>query len=381
MRLGIVGAGIFGLTTALEMSLRGHEVTLFDQGDVPNRLSSSYDYHRLIRHPYGPKKGYASLIPFAFEAWDRLWKQLNTSFYIETGCLAIGRLDHDWIPSSIGSLKEAGVPFERLSSGEASNRFDWLTFEENEECLFTPEGGILQSGPILEALAAYLGPGQDSKHSVTKCKIIANCLITEINAERAEITANNEAKYIFDHVLLTTGAWHNTFYPEEIVAYKQKFGLQFDLDAHIRVENDCPMILDLAEDGGFYFIPGSSAFPAKYGDHVVRSAGHPDVDRTISEKEKSELLALMKSRVRMGLTDQADQYGVCFYSCTEDQRPNVLQTGHSTRLFGGSGHSFKWGALFGELIADLLTTERSLADVQEIVRGMSLPTRSTSGTS
>ena len=83
----------------------------------------------------------------------------------------------------------------------------------------------------------------------------------------------------------------------------------------------------------------------------------------------------------MGLTDQADQYGVCFYSCTEDQRPNVLQTGHSTRLFGGSGHSFKWGALFGELIADLLTTERSLADVQEIVRGMSLPTRSTSGTS
>ena len=34
----IVGGGIFGLTTAIELSLRGHDVAVFDPGPIPHLL-------------------------------------------------------------------------------------------------------------------------------------------------------------------------------------------------------------------------------------------------------------------------------------------------------------------------------------------------------
>ncbi len=38
MKIGIVGAGINGLCTAWALSKRGHDVTVFDQGPIPNPL-------------------------------------------------------------------------------------------------------------------------------------------------------------------------------------------------------------------------------------------------------------------------------------------------------------------------------------------------------
>ena len=53
MRVIIVGGGIAGLSTAWALQKSGVQVTLLEQGPLPNPLASSVDDHRLIRYPYG----------------------------------------------------------------------------------------------------------------------------------------------------------------------------------------------------------------------------------------------------------------------------------------------------------------------------------------
>ena len=43
MKIGVIGAGVFGLAAGIELSSRGHEVLVFDQGSVPYPSATSTD--------------------------------------------------------------------------------------------------------------------------------------------------------------------------------------------------------------------------------------------------------------------------------------------------------------------------------------------------
>src|SRR6185369_3688310 len=51
--VAVVGCGVFGLATALELRARGHRVVAFDQGVVPYPKASSYDASKTIQRLYG----------------------------------------------------------------------------------------------------------------------------------------------------------------------------------------------------------------------------------------------------------------------------------------------------------------------------------------
>ena len=51
--VAIVGGGIFGATAALALRLRGHPVSLFDPGPLPNPDAASTDISKVIRMDYG----------------------------------------------------------------------------------------------------------------------------------------------------------------------------------------------------------------------------------------------------------------------------------------------------------------------------------------
>ena len=70
----IVGAGIFGLTSSLELRRRGYSVTVIDPGPVPHSLAASNDISRLVRMDYGDDLLYMELAEKAIKGWHA-WNQ------------------------------------------------------------------------------------------------------------------------------------------------------------------------------------------------------------------------------------------------------------------------------------------------------------------
>ena len=85
----VIGAGIFGLTAALELQQRGHQVTVADPGPVPHPLATSNDLSRMVRADYGSDGLYSTLCADAIEGWRRWNADWGRDLFHEDGMLLL----------------------------------------------------------------------------------------------------------------------------------------------------------------------------------------------------------------------------------------------------------------------------------------------------
>ena len=91
MQIAVVGAGVFGLAAAIEAGARGHDVVLFDQGEVPHPAASSTDVAKGIRRTWyaSDNDTYVELAERAALQWTA-WEELaGDSFYHPNGSLTV----------------------------------------------------------------------------------------------------------------------------------------------------------------------------------------------------------------------------------------------------------------------------------------------------
>src|SRR2546429_3969904 len=89
-RVLIAGAGVFGVTSAIELRERGHPVVLIDPGPLPHPLAASTDISKVVRLEYGADEPYTALAERAVEGWRR-WNRDLGPLYHETGLLLLRR--------------------------------------------------------------------------------------------------------------------------------------------------------------------------------------------------------------------------------------------------------------------------------------------------
>ncbi|MBI2424718.1 MAG: NAD(P)/FAD-dependent oxidoreductase [Candidatus Hydrogenedentes bacterium] len=132
MKIGIIGAGISGLSTALALARRGHEVHVFQREHAVGGLIATFDFGGIpIEHFYHflctADRGYFNLCK-ELGIGDRLrFKKASTGFYYE------GRLFN--MNSPLDLLRFSPIPFtQRIRFGlfalEARARTEWVQLDE-----------------------------------------------------------------------------------------------------------------------------------------------------------------------------------------------------------------------------------------------------------
>src|SRR6185295_9972697 len=81
-----VGAGVFGLGTAIEAASRGRRVALVDRDRIPNPLAASFGPSRKIKSVYADPS-YSRLGLAAMAAWEQIERDAGEQLFIRLGNL------------------------------------------------------------------------------------------------------------------------------------------------------------------------------------------------------------------------------------------------------------------------------------------------------
>ena len=373
MKLLIIGAGIMGLSAAWAMTRRGHEVTIVEQGSIPNPLGSSVDQHRLIRYAYGDMPGYAAMVGEAFPAWDRVWQDLGECLYVETGTLAVGTAGQDWLNASARVLKSQNHPVEMLDPDGLSRRFPLLTPNGVDHAFFLKTGGTLLAGRIIELLAHHL--------ALKGATLMPHQRVVSVDPDGASVHLDDGRRLQADRLIVAAGPWVRQLLSDDadrVVPSRQ-------IVAYLTPPADeaaewvrMPMVLEIEPERGFYLVPPVAGTGLKVGDHSFSMTGDPDRDREAGAEETRALFQSCANRLASFSRFSLDVGKTCFYTVhPPDERFVVEPIGRSAWLMTGfSGHGFKFGPLLGEAVADALEDKRDGADVTRWAAGH-LDTRAT----
>ncbi|MEM7023196.1 MAG: FAD-dependent oxidoreductase [Pseudomonadota bacterium] len=358
MRIVIVGGGVMGLCSAWALHRAGHKIVLYEQGPLPNPLSSSCDQHRLIRYTYGAKIGYAQMVVEAYKAWHRLWDDLGRSHYRETGTLAVAR-DHDgWVTESLDTMAAMGLPYEVWQPARVAERLPFLELSTAHFALYAPSGGALLAEPILVDLAEYLRRRGAELRTQTR--------ILEIDAGRASVKLADGQEDSGDLLIVAAGPWTDRLLPalaQRVTPSRQILAYLEPPHDHRDAWRNAPMLLDQVEAarGGFYVVPPVGDTDLKVGDHGFSLEGQPDRDREATEGDIASVLEVASKRFAGFERYRLMRAHTCFYSVTETESFIVEPIDHAWVLAGFSGHGFKFGAVIGEMLASTLEGARTSA--------------------
>jgi sarcosine oxidase len=135
----VVGAGVFGSAIARRLALEGWEVTLVEQESPGWAGSSSGGESRLVRFSHGTDSSYTRS---AWQARD-LWRKIDPSLLAGCGLAWFAYGDEGWEADSERTLREEGIPVERLEPSEAAKLFPSLGTDDLAWVLYEPEACVV----------------------------------------------------------------------------------------------------------------------------------------------------------------------------------------------------------------------------------------------
>ena len=328
MKVAVVGCGLMGLCTARELSLRGHEVTGFDQFEFGHALGSSHGESRIVRQAY-PDAFYTEILLEAYPMWHTLQKESERRFLHEVGLLYIGQGEDPEIADQVTALTDLGVPFELKRPGEAA-----FTFDEGEVGVFTPQAGWVHAPTVLATCRATA-----EKHGAQ---------FVQRRIERLDELAS------FDRVVVTAGAWVRMFADVPVSVRQATF-------AYVQGELDGPVYIE-SYNGQVYGFPNEPGKPTfKLGCHDLLREIDPDATRAGADPAALEVMRDFVER-RLGEADPVFvEAHACLYTRTPEEDFRIGRLDARTVVASPcSGHGFKFGPWIGALLADVCEDKADL---------------------
>ena len=344
----VLGAGIMGLSAAWGLARQGFGVRVVDQDPVPNPRGASVDHHRLIRHAYGAQAGYMRMVDPAYAAWDQVWRDIGGVLHIPTGVLAVSGSAAGWLGESRATLAADGLGFTDLSAAEVAARFPIFTESGIGAAFHMAPGGVLLAERIVAGLA---------RHLAERGVVFERARAASVDPARAALRLADGSERAADLLVVAAGPWAPRLLPgalaPRVVASRQVLVLLEPPAQHREGWARAPMLLDLAEDGGFYAVPPVAGTPLKIGDHRFSRAGDAEADsRDATPAEAEEILAFARPRLRDMAAYRILGARACYYDVEDAERFVVEPIApHCLVMSGFSGHGFKFGPVLGLALA------------------------------
>jgi sarcosine oxidase len=367
----IVGLGAMGSAAAYHLARRGQRVLGLDAFPAGHTLGSSHGETRIIRMAYFEHPNYVPLLRRAYELWEQVEGEAQTTLLHLTGGLFVGPPEGSLFSGSLRSAQMHGLSHAVLDAAEIRRRFPILKARDGEVGLFEERAGVLLPERCIEAhasLAVAAGGTLRYAEPVMRFEAVGDEVHVETDAGR----------YSAGKVVVTAGAWAGKVLQELALPLRPEripiFWFEPRANADQFSLGRMPIWIWQEPTLGDFFATPHVEWPGvKLGKHHSGTFVDPDtVDRQISSADEQPLREFL-SRCVPDLSGSVALSRVCLYTNTPDE--NFIVDRHplmSNVVFaaGFSGHGFKFASVIGEILADLSLTGQatSAADFLKLSR-------------
>jgi sarcosine oxidase len=358
VRVVVVGAGAWGLPTAVELVRRRHDVTIVDRHQPGNPLSSSSGPTRLWRVA-DPDPAAIRLGRRACSAMQRLEARLGRPVHTSPGMV--------WrdTAASLQQIHDAvvaeGVAHTEVHAGSVADFFPGLAPDERDALWFPEAGSLLAADAIAgyielferEGGVSWFGPEVTSVRATT---------------HGAEVSLDDGRVLKADAVVVCAGPGTPALLPE--------IGLEIPLRAFLEqvvhlgdaggssASDHLPCLFDGPAEGeaGVYTM-STPGVGYKIGiDSPLRELVAGDDDRTPDPERTRAIVAWADRNLPSTRRDVVDEL-VCCWTDSPDGWFVIDRVDSVVVACGDSGKGFKYSPAIGEILADLVEDAPMDADV------------------
>lgn len=361
----VVGGGVVGLSTAYALHKAGVGVTVVERGPIPNPLAASADHHRLIRFAYADRRGYAARMPDAFAAWRAMWADLGgpeARYYVPTGVLSVSLEQGDAADRSLRALDKLGFPHERLEGGALARRLPFLEPEGVRFALLTP-GGALMANRILLDLADWLRR--------SGVPVLEQSPVVAVDADAGRVSLADGRRLSAETVVVAAGIGTAGLLPElglGLVAQRTVIVYADPPADVIEAYAGAPSWSGLGGGRDLWGLAAVEGLPMKLGRGDLRRAD-PGSDRRMTADEVRAVLDGYRGRFRGAERFHVRWHQANHWTLAPDERFVLARRGRVLVVSACSGHGFKFGALSGRDVAEVLTGVAPAETVAERMAG------------
>jgi glycine/D-amino acid oxidase-like deaminating enzyme len=387
----VVGAGINGVTTAIELKKRGHEVLLVDPGPLPHPLAASTDISKAVRTAYGPDEDYTALAERSIPLWRKWNQEFGTNLYHEVGVMFVRRRkmeEGDFEYESFKLQQKHGIKVVRMNTPQLWRRFPAWNPELYRDGVLEIEAGYAESGRAVatlieraKALGVELHDGvrfvqlhetngrvkgvflaERQSHAVIPSGAKGSRRIPRQHSEltqRDPSTSLGMTSLSGDFVVMAVGAWTPYLLPFTRKFFRATGQPVFHLqpsDPELFAPERFPVFGADITTTGYYGFPINRDGVVKIANHGPGREMSPDSpERVVTVGEEKNLREFLASTFP-SLADARIVYTrVCMYCDTHDGNFWIAPDPEREGLViaaGDSGHGFKFVPVLGEIIAD-----------------------------
>src|SRR5579859_2032398 len=355
--VAVIGAGVFGAWTALELARRGKSVVLVEAYGAGHSRSSSGDESRIIRMGYGKDEIYTRWSQRSLAKWKELFAANGLSLFHETGVLWLAGEEETRLKETRATLSRCEVAFEDLDLAALRARFPQIGLDGIGSAILEPKSGVLIARRAVAAtVAEAVRLGVRYQHALVEQPKAKGPLRAIRTKSGEEISAG---QFVF-----ACGAWLGKLFPEivgtRLFVTRQEvfyFGLPAG-DARFAAP---ALPTFLFQNDESYGMPDIESRGLKIALDAHGGTVDPDTQSRVVPEESARTMREYVARRFPALRDAPiAETRVCQYENSSngdfliDRHPEMENVWFAG---GGSGHGFKHGPAVGEYVAGRLLRE------------------------